>query len=43
MNCSAELETPFCVINEFKHKYVLVTLKERNEKVMLTTTQLNPF
>ena len=32
VNCSAELETPFSVINDFKHKYVLVTLKETREK-----------
>ena len=32
MNCSAELETPFSFIDEFKHKYVLVTLKQTNEK-----------
>ena len=32
VNCSAELETPFSVTHVLNYKYVLVTLKEINEK-----------
>ena len=30
INCSAELDTPFRIIYEFKHKYINVTMKDAN-------------